>query len=123
MRSPRQTTSALLAAALLAASGCGGDDDEESPVQPIPAAGENTPPSDPSGASYEITGNEYLKLSAARAVVVASDYVADNRDICKGADPTRVADYASATVGNDFPLTEPIGELLAEGCAAELQSG
>jgi hypothetical protein len=37
------------------------------------------------------------------------------------ADPVRR--WADVSVGSDYPLNVPIAELLAEGCAAALQSG
>lgn len=118
----RLLLAATLTIALLALAGCGGDE-ESTTLDVVPAAGSETPPSDPSGASYDINGNEYLKLSAKRARAVASDYVEDNPEECSGADPARVYAFAFSSIGIDYPLTEPIGELLAEGCAADLQSG
>ena len=115
-----------LAAVALIAAGCGGDDDSAESAQVVPAAGELTPPARPAnvpaGASYDLVGNQFQKLSTADATAAAADYVDDNPSECEGADPERVAAYATTSVGTDYPLTEPIAELLAEGCAADLQS-
>ena len=116
----------FVAIAMIAA-GCGGDDDSVESARVVPAAGELTPPARPAGvpagATYDLLGNEYLKLSTEKATKAATDFVDDNPDECEGADPKRVAAYSTTSVGIDYPLTEPIAELLAEGCAADLQSG
>lgn len=110
----------------LIAAGCGGDDDSVESAQVVPAAGELTPPARPenvpAGATYDLVGNEYQRLNPEDATTAAADYVEDNPGECEGADPERVAAYATTSVGTDYPLTEPIAELLAEGCAADLQS-
>jgi len=124
----------LLAAALIAIAltlGACGDDDESSGIEPIPAAGEFTPPDDtpgvPAGASYDVTGNEWLELEDVERFEAAQDYVADHPRECEGPDGFAAADpvrnYTDSSIGTDFPLTVPIAELLAEGCAAALQSG
>jgi len=110
---------------LLAVAGCG-DDDESPDTQVLPAAGPLTPPSGtpgvPAGSRYDLNGNEYLKLDPKQAEAVARDFVGDRPEDCEGADPGQVAAYATVSVGTDFPLTEPIVEVLTEGCAADLQS-
>ena len=115
-----------LVAVLLIAAGCGGDDDSVESAQVIPAGGELTPgprPSNvPAGASYDLTGLEFSKLGTGQATTAAKDYVEFHPKECEGANPERVAAYAITSVGTDYPLTEPIAELLAEGCAADLQS-
>lgn len=111
-----------LAALLLLAGGCGGGD-ESSGVKVIPAAGDQTPPSDRSVETYDIKGNEYLELEKGGALTAAGDYVDDHPDECEGADPKEVEAYATVSIGADYPLTALIGEVLAEGCAADLQTG
>ncbi len=120
---------ALAATALafvLALGGCGGDGDSTG-IEPIPAAGEFTPsertPGVPAGASYDVTGNEWLKLEDLDRFVAAQDYVADHPDECEGAAADPVRNFTDSSIGSDFPLNVPIAELLAEGCAAALQSG
>lgn len=120
---------ALLAAVLavaLAFTACG--EDEDKGVSVVPAAGANTPPDIASGTSYDVTGNEWLKLGNDERLTAATDYADDNPDECtnaddRSADPELVRDYTDASIGTDFPLNVPIAELLAEGCAAALQSG
>jgi hypothetical protein len=114
-------------AALVLAAGCGGDDEGSAPpAEPVPAAGELTPaggtPGVPRGAEYDLRSTAYLELSAKGTVRVASDYIDDNPEDCKGADPGRVAAYTYTAIGTDFPLTAPVAEVLKEGCAADLQS-
>lgn len=122
-------TAAATLLILLPLAGCGGDDEPTGP-KVVPAAGADTPmetPGVPAGASYDVNGNEWLELGDADRLAAAGDFVADNPAACKGAegeaDPAPVADYADATLGTDYPLTSPVAELLAEGCAAALQSG
>ena len=124
------TWSAAALLALLPIAGCGGGDESTGP-KVVPAAGADTPmetPGVPSGASYDVTGNEWLELGDEKRLAAAGDFVADNRGECSNednreADPGVVRDYADASLGTDYPLTSPVSELLAEGCAAALQSG
>jgi hypothetical protein len=118
-------TSLLLAA--LALGACG-DDESTTGVQVVPAAGQyaqtdDSTPGVPAGSSYDITAREYLDLSDADRLTAATDYVAADRDACGGALPAKVRDYADVSAGADYPLTSPVAELLAEGCAAAEQSG
>lgn len=117
---------AALAILLLAGAGCGEDDEAPPETEVVPAAGPLTPPAGtpgvPAGSSYDLNGNEYLKLDPKQAEAVARDFVGDRPEDCEGADPGQVAAYATVSVGTDFPLTEPIVEVLTEGCAADLQS-
>lgn len=120
----------VLAAALLAIAAplgaCGGDD-ESTGLQPIPAAGEFTPSADtpgvPAGASYDMNGNEWLQLEDLQRFEATQDYVADHPIECGKAAADPVRNYVDGSIGTDFPLNVPIAELLAEGCAAALQSG
>jgi hypothetical protein len=114
-------------AALVLAAGCGDSDDDYAPsAEPVPAAGELTPPSGtpgvPAGAKYDIANTAYLKLDAKGTVNVTSAFIKDHPKECKGADPGRVAAYAFTAIGTDFPLTAPLADVLTEGCAADLQS-
>ncbi len=124
---------AVLAVTALAAAlaACGGEEDMGA-TQYVPAAGADTPPDTtpgvPPGSSYDVTGAEWQKLSEAQRLEAADDYVADNPDVCKNSDGRSAAsdsvrDWADVTLGTDYPLNAPIAELLAEGCAAALQSG
>ena len=122
-------TAAAALLILIPLAGCG-DDDESTGPKVIPAAGADTPmetPGVPAGAAYDVNGNEWLELGDEKRLAAAGDFVADNPTDCKGADgeadPASVADYADASLGTDYPLTSPVAELLAEGCAAALQSG
>ena len=124
---------ALLAAALalvLALAACGGEEDKGA-TEYVPAAGANTPPDTtpgvPPGSTYDVSGSEWQKLPAEERITAAQDYVADNPDECKNADgrsasADSVRDWADVSLGTDYPLNEPVAELLAEGCAAALQS-
>lgn len=126
----RVLLTAALVAVLLVLGACG-DDDESKGIEPIPAAGEFTPseatPGVPPGSSYDVDGNEWLELESAERFEAAQDYVADHPDECEGAEGTAAADpvrnFTDSSIGADFPLNVPIAELLAEGCAAALQSG
>ncbi len=122
---------AALAALTLALASCG-DEEDLGATTFVPAAGENTPPDTtpgvPAGSTYDVNGNEWLKLADEERFIAAQDYVADHPDECStgdgrnaAADPVR--DWADASIGTDYPLNVPIAELLAEGCAAALQSG
>lgn len=117
----RLAAATLLIALCLGLAACGGDDSRGATV--IPAAGDyaQTEPAS-TGASYDLTAADWLKLSSSKRLAAAKDYVDDNGDICKGVDPQRVADYAEVSAGADYPLTSPMDELLAEGCAAVVQS-
>jgi hypothetical protein len=117
----------ILAVLLLA--GCGGDDESDGPTV-SPAAGADTPmqtPGVPAGSAYDVSGSEWLELDAAERDRAAADFVADNPDACGEEDPAATAatvrDYAATTLGTDYPLNAPVAELLAEGCAAAMQSG
>jgi hypothetical protein len=111
--------------ALLVLAGCGGGDDDTG-LQPVPAAGDQTPSGDtpgvPSGASYDLDGNAFLELTGKETFVVARDFVRDHPKDCGGADAGRVAAYAYTSIGADFPLTAPVADALTEGCEADLQS-
>ena len=120
---------AILAIAIALAA-CG--DEPDKGVSVVPAAGELTPPDTtpgvPPGSTYDVTGNEWLKLADEERFFAAQDYVADNPDECSNGDgrsasADAVRDYTDSDIGTDFPLNVPIAELLAEGCAAALQSG
>ena len=114
-----------LAALAFAAVGCGGDEGEVTSAGYVPAAGSETPtstPGVPAGASYDGTAAEWLKLGDGGRLAATEDLIADTPDACEGADAVKVVDYAKATAGTDYPLNAPVGELLAEGCAADLQS-
>ena len=107
------------------------DDSEEGGLTVKPAAGAETPmetPGVPPGSSYDVSGSEWLELDSGERDQAAEDFVADNPDACSGAEDRQasaktVRDYADATLGTDYPLNAPVAELLAEGCAASLQSG
>lgn len=115
-----------LALALLAASGCGGDDDELGKAKGVPAAGANTPPAGtpgvPAGASYDVDGRGWERLSQTEMFTAATDYAEDNPAICSGVDVAAVSFYVTNSYGNDFPLDIPAADLLSEGCAADQQS-
>lgn len=118
-------TSLILAS--LALSACGGGEDPTGP-EIVPAAGryaqtDDSTPGVPAGASYDVTAVEWLKLPEPKRLAAAEAYVGDNEDECGNADAGRVRDYADVSAGADYPLTAPMAELLAEGCAAVLQSG
>lgn len=104
----------------LAFAGCGGD--EETGATVVPAAGDYAQTTTESGAAYAITAGQWLDLSGDERLAATADYIVDNEDICRDAAPERVRDYAEVSAGADYPLTAPVGELLAEGCAAVLQS-
>ena len=122
----------MLIAFALALSGvaCGGDD-EDSGLEVVPAAGDLTPSADtpgvPPGSSYDLTGNEWVELDDLERFEAAQDFVADNPDACESPDGSAAADpvrdYADSAIGTDYPFNAPMAELLAEGCAAALQSG
>lgn len=124
-----RAVAAVLIALTLAVAACG--DEESSGTEVRPAAGELTPiggtPGVPAGAGYDVTGSEWLELEELDRFEAALEFIDDNPDFCTGdrgtaaADPVR--DYADASIGTDYPLTDPMAELLAEGCAAALQSG
>ena len=114
-------------AALVLAAGCGGEDDGYTPgAEPVPAAGDLTPasgtPGVPPGAKYDMRSPAFQKLDAKGTVNVASAFIKDHPNDCKGADPGRVAAYTYTAIGTDFPLTAPLADVLTEGCAADLQS-
>jgi hypothetical protein len=123
----RFTAAGALLIVAIALVACGGDDEQRGATV-VPAAGQyaqtdDSTPGVPPGASYDLTAAEWSKLSEAKQLAAVSDYVDDNPDACEDADPSRVRDYAEVSAGNDYPLTSPVAELLAEGCAAVLQSG
>ncbi len=121
---------ALAAALVLAGCGDAGRDGDASGF--VPAAGPETPaaraPGVPPGSSYDVTGDAWLKLPDASRLTAARDYVADHPGECtnaagRSAATATVRDWADASLGVDYPLNAPVAELLAEGCAAALQSG
>ena len=128
MRIAAATSLTLISLALAA---CGEEENHGATV--IPAAGkyaqtDATTPGVPPGSSYDITAAEWLKLSDHERLSVATDYVAANDDPCHGISPggkgpEGVRNYADVSAGSDYPLTAPVAELLAEGCAAVQQSG
>lgn len=99
---------------------CGSD--EETGATVVPAAGDYAQTTTESGAAYDVTAAEWLDLSRSQRLAATEEYVADNEDLCGDASAARVNDYAEVSAGADYPLTAPVGELLAEGCAAVLQS-
>jgi hypothetical protein len=115
---------AVLAAALLAVVGCG--DDENAPGAPpgVPAAGENTPPSQtpgvPEGARYDVDGRGWGKLGQSGRFEAASEFINDNPSRCEGADVGEVVGWADTSYGLDYPLDTPAAFVLEEGCAAAL---
>lgn len=126
---PIRLANVVVAAALLGAAGCG----EENPgpttnpdTGSVPAAGELTPPSGtpgvPSGALYDLDGRHWVKLTQSEQFDAANAYIADNPDICEGADVGIVVGYTTTSYGNDFPPDIPAADVLSEGCAAALQS-
>lgn len=124
----RRRAAIVLAAAVMGgAAGCGGEDESEpGAAKGVPAAGENTPPAGtpgvPPGASYDLDGRGWRKLSRPEMFSAATDYIADNPEICKGADLGIVTFYVTNSYGADFPLDIPAADVLSEGCAASLQS-
>jgi hypothetical protein len=123
----RSAAATSLVLAALALGACG-DDESTTGVKVVPAAGEyaqtdDSTPGVPPGSSYDVTAREWLDLSDADRLTAATDYADANEDVCGDADPAKVRDYADVSAGADYPLTAPVAELLAEGCAAALQSG
>ncbi len=117
MRSAAATLAISLALALAA---CGSDEERTTDV--VPAAGKYAQTTTETAAPYDLTASQWLDLPGSERRDVTEQYVADNEDVCGDADPGRVEDYAEVSAGADFPLTAPVEELLAEGCAAVLQS-
>lgn len=120
-----------IALALAMSVGACGEAEDRGATTFVPAAGGNTPPDTtpgvPPSSSYAVSGNEWLKLSDEERLTAARDYVAGHPDECENTDGRAAAaavvrDWADVSIGTDFPLNEPIAELLAEGCAAALQS-
>ena len=120
-----------IAALALLVAGCG-DDEDMGATGFVPAAGADTPsgatPGVPEGATYDVTGNEWLDLDDGDRLTAAADYVDDHPEECEAGEgqvaaDEKVRDWADVSLGTDFPLNEPVAELLAEGCAAALQSG
>ena len=115
----------LACVALAPLAGCGGGDDPNQSGS-VPAAGENTPPAGtpgvPDGAAYDVDGFRWRKLTRAQAFAAAREYIADNPEICEGAEVDAVSFYVTNSYGTDFPLDIAAADLLSEGCAASLQS-
>lgn len=109
--------------AALLLTGCGDDD---GPPDPIPAAGENTPPSGtpgvPEGAAYDVDGTEWLELRQKEQFAAAGEYIAENPSRCEDAKASDVSFYVTNSYGLDFPLDIPAVDVLAEGCDAARQS-
>ena len=126
MRARLEPLALLAIGGVLAFAGCGDDDEGPEGAQPVPAAGGQTPPG-PTGEGYDVTAGQWQKLEAEERFEAAQEFVADNPDECTSGEGTAAADpvrdYADASAGTDYPLNAPVGELLAEGCAAALQSG
>lgn len=123
-----RTLAAALAstALLLPLAGCGDGDNTAGAPPGVPAAGPYTPPSGtpgvPEGASYDLDGRHWLKLTQAQQFEAANDYIADNPSRCEGVDVGAVVDYTTASYGYDFPPDIEASEVLAEGCDASRQS-
>ena len=121
-----RATILILLAALAMLGGCGGEQSTVGEAKGVPAAGENTPPSGtpgvPEGASYDVDGYDWKKLSQSEMFTAATDYIADHPEICKGADVGIVSFYVSNSYGIDFPPDIAAADVLSEGCAASLQS-
>ena len=119
-----------IAAALVLALSLGACGDEEiAPGAPegVPAAGANTPPSGtpgvPEGASYDVDGYGWKKLTQAQQFRAADDFIAANSPgRCKGASVGQVVGYTTNSYGYDFPRDIEASEVLAEGCDASVQS-
>jgi hypothetical protein len=125
----RTRTLAALAAAIvlvLPPAGCG--DEENAPGAPpgVPAAGPYTPPSGtpgvPEGASYDVDGKHWLKLTQAQQFEAAGDFIDDNPSRCEDVDIGAVVDYTTDSYGYDFPPDIEASEVLAEACDASRQS-
>src|SRR5690349_2153378 len=108
----RVLTIAAAAAVVLVLSACG-DDENRGATDFVPAAGEATPPDTtpgvPEGASYDLNGNEWLKLNGDERLTAAEDYVADHPDECTTGDDRSAAGdpvrrWVDGSVGTDFPL-------------------
>ena len=93
----------------------------------MPAAGAehaaSGTPGVPAGASYDVDGYEWRKLTQAQQFEAASDFIAANSPgRCKGAEVGQVVGYTTDSYGFDFPLDIEASEVLAEGCDASVQS-
>jgi hypothetical protein len=122
----------LLAAAAgavlaLALAACGGEENAPGAPEGVPAAGAYTPPSGtpgvPEGASYDVNGYEWQKLTQKQQFQAAGDFIAaKSPGRCKGAEVGQVVDYTTDSYGYDFPRDIEAAEVLAEGCDASVQS-
>jgi hypothetical protein len=110
----------ILIGLCLGFAACGGDEESGSTV--VPAAGEYAQTTSAGDASWNVTAGDWLDRSSGERLATVEDYVAGNEDVCGDAAPERVRDYAEVSAGADYPLTAPVDELFAEGCAAVLQS-
>jgi hypothetical protein len=126
-RTARLAAAAACAVVALGVGACG--DEENAPGAPegVPAAGANTPPSGtpgvPEGASYDVDGYEWQKLTQKQRFEAASDFIAaSSPGRCKGADVGQVVGYTTDSYGFDFPRDIEAAEVLAEGCDASVQS-
>ena len=130
MHRARRRRLAAIAATLVLGLGlaaCGGEDNAPGAPEGVPAAGANTPPSGtpgvPEGATYDIDGYGWEKLTQARKFAAAEDFIAANSPgRCKGASVAQVVGYTTDSYGYDFPRDIEASEVLAEGCDASVQS-
>jgi hypothetical protein len=123
-----RTLASLAAAAvlLLPTAACGDEESAPGASEGVPAAGPNTPPSGtpgvPKGASYDLDGRHWLKLTQARQFEAANDYIADNPTRCEDVDVGAVVGYTTESYGYDFPPDIEASEVLGEACDASRQS-
>ena len=129
MGTGRTLTLAALAAAVvltLPRGACGDDEDAAGAPPGVPAAGPYTPPSGtpgvPEGASYDVDGRHWLKLTQAQQFEAATDFIADNPSRCEQVDVGAVVGYTTESYGYDFPPDIAAAEVLAEACDASRQS-
>ena len=127
----RRTTPLLasaLAAAVLALAACGGDDDEDTTSAATTATttsgatgATGADAADGSGASYDITAEEFIAASLPDQVQAVQDYVADASDECGGVDDKPGSDFqvavaiAAASAEPETPLADVILAECEEG--------
>ncbi len=111
--------SLALASFLALFAGCGDDTVEAGSAADTTVA---SIPSVPTDAPFAIDGNAWLKASSEERVKIAAAYIRFDEHRCAAdADPTAVAEYASAAYDIDFPLYIVAADVLAEGCDADRQ--